>query len=173
LKDKIVEIGGKVEDVKENLKGKIISFLDKVEGKLLAGINSVNKAVQPVMLVKTSSSFQTLSQTIYSPTVMSSADVQFIPTSYTAEIVAPAYKKLVGVTDVFTKDRSKSAQNGDANCLSALKAANAKAGVAEILNGDTQLVNFTAKKGYIYEVTYTSVDFCGMVVAKKYYVTVK
>jgi hypothetical protein len=70
-------------------------------------------------------------------------------------------------------DRSKSAQKGDADCLAALKAANAKEGVAEILDGDTQIVNFSAKKGYIYEVTYASVDFSGMTAAKRYYVTVK
>lgn len=173
LTDKIAEIGSKVDDVNNNLKNKIINFLDKVEGKLLTAVNSINKAVQPVMLVKTAGSFQMLSQTVYSPTVMTAANVQFIPTSYTAELVAPAYKKLVGVTNVYSMNRSKSAQNGDASCLSALKEANAKAGVAEILNGDTQIVNFSAKKGYIYEVTYTSVDFSGFVVAKKYYVTVK
>ena len=173
IKDKIVEIGSKVDGINSNLQSKIISFLNKLEGKLLAGINSINKTLQPVMLVRTTDGFHKLSQTIYGPTVMSAANVQFIPTSYTAEIIAPAYKKLVGVTNVFSMDRSKSAQNGDANCLSALKNANAKAGVAEILNGDTQLVNFTAEKGYIYEVTYTSVDFSGLVAAKKYYVTVK
>ena len=173
IKDKIVEIGSKIDGVNSNLQSKIISFLNKLEGKLLAGINSINKTLQPVMLVRTTDGFHKLSQTIYGPTVMSAASVQFIPTSYTAEIIAPAYKKLVGVTNVFSMDRSKSAQNGDANCLSALKNANAKAGVAEILNGDTQIVNFTAEKGYIYEVTYTSVDFSGLVAAKKYYVTVK
>ena len=173
LTDKIAEIGSKVDDVNNNLKNKIINFLDKVEGKLLTAVNSINKAVQPVMLVKTAGSFQMLSQTVYSPTVMTAANVQVIPTSYTAELVAPAFKKLVGVTNVYSMNRSKSAQNGDASCLSALKDANAKAGVAEILNGDTQIVNFSAKKGYIYEVTYTSVDFSGFVVAKKYYVTVK
>ena len=137
LTDKIAEIGSKVDDVNNNLKNKIINFLDKAEGKLLTAVNSINKAVQPVMLVKTAGSFQKLSQTVYSPTVMTAADVQFIPTSYTAELVAPAFKKLVGVTNVYSMNRSKSAQNGDASCLSALKEANAKAGVAEILNGDT------------------------------------
>ncbi len=173
LTDKIAEIGSKVDDVNNSLKNKIINFLDKVEGKLLTAVNSINKAVQPVMLVKTAGSFQKLSQTIYSPTIMTAGNVQFIPTSYTAEIVAPAFKKLVGVTNVYSMDRSKNAQNGDADCLSVLKEANAKDGVAEILNGNTQIVNFSAKKGYIYEVTYTSVDFSGFVVAKKYYVTVK
>jgi hypothetical protein len=125
------------------------------------------------MFVNTTSGFQMLSQTIYNPTVMTAGNVQFIPTSYTAEIIAPAYKKLVGVTNVYSMDRSKSAQNNDASCLSALKEANAKTGIADILDGNILAVNFSAKKGYIYEVTYTSVDFSGFVVAKKYYVTVK
>lgn len=173
LSDKIVNIGDKINAEKNNIRDKIISYLDKIEGKLLTAVNSINKAVQPVLLVNTTSGFQVLSQTIYNPTVMSASNVQFIPTSYTAEVIAPAYKKLVGVTNVFSMDRNKSAQNGDADCLSVLKEANAKDGVAEILNGDTQIVNFSAKKGYIYEVTYTSVDFSSFVVAKKYYVTVK
>jgi hypothetical protein len=42
-----------------------------------------------------------------------------------------------------------------------------------VLEGNTLVVDFSAKKGYIYEVTYTSVDYSGMVVAKKFYVTVK
>lgn len=70
-------------------------------------------------------------------------------------------------------DRSQNAQTDGGEYLTVLREANAKAGVAEILDGDTQIVNFSAKKNYIYEVTYTSVDFSGMVVAKKFYVTVK
>ena len=173
LTDKFANIGTEVEGALDNIKDKIVSYLDKVENKLLTAVNSINKTLQPVMLVKTVDGFQQLSQTIYNPTVMSSGNVNFIPTSYTAEVIAPAYKKLVGVTNVYSMDRSKNAQVDGGDCLAALNAANAKAGVAEILDGDTQVVDFTAEKGYIYEVTYTSVDFSGMVVAKKYYVTVK
>ena len=171
--DNLANIGNKIDSEKDKIKDKIISYLDKIEDKLLTAVNSINKAVQPMMLVNTTSGFQKLSQTIYGPTVMSAANVQFIPTSYTAEVIAPAYKKLVGVTNVWSMDRSKNAQAGDADCLAALNEANAKDGVAEILDGDTQFLNFSAKKGYIYEVTYTSVDFSGMAAAKKYYVTVK
>lgn len=171
--NKFTEIGSRLDEEKDKIKDKIINYLDKIEDKLLTAVNSVNKALQPVLLVNTTSGFQKVSQTIYNPTVMSAANVQFIPTSYTAEIIAPAYKKLVGVTNVYSMDRSKDAQSGDAECLSALKEANAKEGVAEILNGDTQVVNFSAKKGYIYEVTYTSVDFSGLIAAKRFYVTVK
>lgn len=173
LEMKLADIDNRIDEQFDIIKDKIIKYLDKAEDVLVSGVNSINKVLQPVMLVKTTDGFHKLSQTIYNPTVMTSGDVQFIPTSYNAEIVAPAYKKLVGVTNVYSLDRSKSAQAGDSNCLSALKAANAKAGVAEIIDGDTNIVPFSAKKGYIYEVTYTSVDFSSFVVAKKYYITVK
>ena len=140
---------------------------------MLAAINSANKVLQPVMLVKTVDGFQRLSQTIYSPTRMSSNNVKFIPTSYSAEAIAPAYKKLVGVTNVYSMDRKKNAQDNGGELLSVLTDANAKAGVAEILEGDVLEVNFTAKKGYIYEIVYTAVDYSGMNVAKKFYVTVE
>ncbi|MBR5456765.1 MAG: hypothetical protein IKU76_07460 [Bacteroidaceae bacterium] len=173
LEMKLADIDNRIDAQFDIIKDKIIKFLDKTEDVLVTGVNSINKVLQPVMLVKTTDGFHKLSQTIYTPTVMTSGDVQFIPTSYNAEIVAPAYKKLVGVTNVFSMDRSKHAQAGDSDCLNVLKAANAKAGVAEVINGDTNVVAFSAKKGYIYEVTYTSVDYSGLVVARKYYVTVK
>lgn len=173
LTDKFANIGSDVDSALDNIKDKIVSFLDKAENKLVAAVNSINKTLQPILLVKTTDGFQKLSQTIYNPTWMSAGDVQFIPTSYTAEVIAPAYKKLVGVTNVYSMDRSQNAQTDGGEYLTVLREANAKAGVAEILDGDTQIVNFSAKKNYIYEVTYTSVDFSGMVVAKKFYVTVK
>lgn len=173
LKDKFANIGSDVDSALDNIKDKVIAFLDKAENKLVAAVNSVNKTLQPVMLVRTADGFQKVSQTIYNPTWMSAGDVQFVATSYTAEIIAPAYKKLVGVTNVYSMDRSQNAQANGGEYLTVLREANAKAGVAEILDGDTQIVNFSAKKNYIYEVTYTSVDFHGKVVAKKFYVTVK
>ena len=173
LEDKFAKIDDNIDDTADRIKNKIIQYLDKIENKLLAAINSANKALQPVMLVKTVDGFQRLSQTIYSPTRMSSSNVKFVPTSYTVEAIAPAYKKLVGVTNVYSMDRKKNAQDNGGELLSVLKDANAKAGVAEILEGDALVVNFTAKKGYIYEVVYAAVDFSGKTVAKKYYVTVK
>lgn len=172
LTDKFANIGTEIDNAVDNIKDKIAKYLDKAEDKLVSAINSINKTLQPVMLVKTVDGFEKVSQTIYNPTRMSAGDVQFAPTSYTAEIIAPAYKKLIGVTNVYSMDRSKNAQVDGGELLTVLREANAKEGVAEIIDGDTQLVDFSAKKGYIYEVTYTSVDFSGLVAAKKFYVTV-
>ena len=172
LEDKFAEIDNKIDDTADRIENKIIQYLDKIENKLLTAINSANKALQPVMLVKTVDGFKRLSQTIYNPTRMSSGNVKFIPTSYTAEMIAPAYKKLVGVTNVYSMDRTKNAQAGDANCKAALDAANS-GNIAKVLDGDVLTVDFAAKKGYIYEVAYAAVDYSGKTVAKKYYVTVK
>ena len=171
--DQLANIDNKVDETATDVKNKIIEYLDKIENKLLSAVNSANKALQPVLLVKTTDGVQRISQTIYEPTWMTAGDVQFVPTSYTAELIAPAYKKLVGVTNVYSMDRSKNAQDNGGEYLTALNEANSKAGVAEVLDGNTLVVDFSAKKGYIYEVTYTSVDYSGMVVAKKFYVTVK
>ena len=173
IADKYAHIDDKIDEMVEKDKELIFSFLSKVENKLVAGINSINKVMQPVMLVKTTNGVQKLSQTVYNPTRMSAGNAKFILTSYNAEMIAPAYKKLVGVTNVYSMDRSKNAQAHGGQWLTALKNANSKAGVAEILEGDVLSVNFAAEKGYIYEVTYTSVDYSGQVVADKYYVTVK
>ncbi len=173
INQKFADIESDIDSVIGNIKDKVIEYLDKVENKLLTAVNSINKALQPILLVKTTDGFQKVSQTIYNPTWMSAGDVKFVATSYTAEVIAPSYKKLVGVTNVYSMDRSQNAQTDGGEYLTVLREANAKAGVAEILDGDTQIVNFSAKKNYIYEVTYTSVDFSGKVVAKKFYVTVK
>ena len=171
--DQLANIDNKVDETATDVKNKIIEYLDKIENKLLSAVNSANKALQPVLLVKTTDGVQRVSQTIYEPTWMTAGDVQFVPTSYTAELIAPSYKKLVGVTNVYSMDRSKNAQDNGGEYLTTLNEANSKAGVAEVLDGNTLVVDFTAEKGYIYEVTYTSVDYSGMVVAKKFYVTVK
>lgn len=173
LAEDLANIDTKVDETATDIKNKIIKYLDKIENKLLSAVNSANKALQPVLLVKTTDGVQRVSQTIYEPTWMTAGNVQFVPTSYTAELVAPAYKKLVGVTNVYSMDRSKNAQTDGGQYRTALEKANSKAGVAEILEGETMVVDFSAERGYIYEVTYTSVDYYGKVVARKFYVTVK
>ena len=169
--NKIKDVTNKVEDVKDALVSQITKYLDIFNNKFCSLVNSTNDALQPVMFVKTTDGFSKLSQTKGAPTMFSNGSVILIPTSYTAEILAPAYKKLVGVTNVI--NGSASAQAGNADCVAALKKVNAQTGVAEILAGDTYAVSATFEAGYIYEVVYTAVDFHGVVNTKKFYVTVK
>ena len=169
--NKIKDITAKVEDASNALKGQISNFLDKFNDKFCSVINSTNKVLRPVMFVNTDKGIVKLSQAKNNPTVITGTTLSLVPTSYSMEYIAPAYKKLVGVTNVFKG--SANAQAGDAACLAALKKVNAQTGVAEVLAGDTYNVNVTFETGYVYEVVYTAVDFFGMVDAKKFYVTVK
>ena len=169
--NKIKDITAKVEDASNALKSQISNFLDKFNDKFCSVINSTNKVLRPVMFVNTDKGFVKLSQAKNNPTVITGATLSLIPTSYSMEYIAPSYKKLVGVTNVFKG--SASAQAGDADCLAALEKVNAQAGVAEVIAGDTYKVEATFEAGYVYEVVYTAVDFYGKVDAKKFYVTVK
>lgn len=167
--NKIKDITNKIDEAKDEIVSQLTKYLDKFNNKFCNLINSTNDALQPVMFVKTTDGFSKLSQVKAAPTMFSNGSVTLIPTSYTAEILAPAYKKLVGVTNVFKG--SASAQAGNSECVAALKKVNDQ--IAEILPGDTYTVAATFEAGYVYEVVYTAVDFHGMVNTKKFYVTVK
>ena len=169
--NKIKDITAKVEDASTSLKSQISNFLDKFNDKFCSLVNSTNKVLRPVMFVNTDKGFVKLSQAKNNPTVITGSTLSMFPTSYSLEYIAPAYKKLVGVTNVFKG--SASAQAGDAACLAALEKVNAQEGVAEVLAGDTYKLEAAFEAGYVYEVVYTAVDFYGKVDAKKFYVTVK
>ncbi len=105
--EKVNNISSSLDDVQS----KLISFLDKLNTKLCNIINSVNKTLQPIMLVETSDGFVKVSQIQSAPTVISSGDgVNIVPTSFTGEILAPAYQKMIAVTNVYSLDLSESAQ---------------------------------------------------------------
>ena len=107
-----------------------------------------------------------LSQSLYLPTFANSA-LTLVPTSYTLEMLAPAYKKFVAVTDVF-----------DATTKAALPLADAKAKAATANGGNNMMKVIDSEKsctlageaGYIYEVTYSAVDYHGKIVNKRFYV---
>lgn len=169
--NELKNLTAKVEDAKNDLKSYVSKFLDVFNEKFCNLINSTNKALRPVMLVNTDQGLVKMSQAKSMPTVITGKTLSFIPTSYSLEYLAPAYKKLVGVTNVFKG--SASAQAGDAECVAALNKVNEQGSVAKVLDGDVFKVQATLEAGYVYEVVYTAVDFYGKVDAKKFYVTVK
>ena len=155
----------------DKIQTKLVSFLNKFNNKFCSLINSTNKVLRPVLFVSTEGGFHKLSQAKNNPSVITGKTLDFVATSYTMDYIAPAYKKMVGVTNVFKG--SASAQAGDAECVAALNKVNEQGSVAKVLEGDVFKVNATLEAGYVYEVVYTAVDFYGKVDAKKFYVTVK
>ncbi len=170
--DSLNEISSGLDDLQEQL----LHYVDVINDWLCKLINSVNTTLQPIILVNTSDGFKKLSDMRSSPSVLSKGNnITLIPTSFTAEIFAPAYKKVVGVTNVYSlSDLDVNAQNGDSTCKSLLDAANSSSSdLAKVIDGDTRKVTISGlKAGYIYEIAFTAVDYSGKVAAQKCYVRI-
>lgn len=170
----INDLGQSVTDIENS----IYDYLHRGEDIVLKFINNANKLLQPVMLVKTSDSFLIPSSALSAPTrvnaATAAAGISIYPTSYTAEILAPAFRKLVGVTNVYDKNGHNAQTNDDAagNCKRVLKAVNGTSeGLAKVQYGDWKRAKImNAERGYVYEIVYTAVDYSGRIVAKKYYI---
>ena len=132
-----------------------------------------NSLMQPTMLLKNTETgkYAIMSRSGKVPSKMNKTNFLIIPTTYTAELLSPAYKKFVAVTNVF-KD-GVSAQDGDADCKSVLDKANAQSRINEVIEGGfDEFIRFEGQNGYVYEFLYTAVDYSGKVFAEKYYVKV-
>lgn len=168
--NKINDLNASIDDAKDKVKDELNGFLTSLNNKLTGVINSINDKLQPAMLISTTDGLGVLSQAKNYPSKFSSA-ITLVPTTYTAELLAPTYQKFVAVTDVI-KDGA-SAKGGDANCLSVLKQTNSSnENLCVILPGSTRTVDFNGTSGYVYEVTYSAMDYFGYTENVKYYIQI-
>lgn len=170
----IEEINGinqKIEDAKNDIASQINKYIDALNKRLCNVVNSIHDRLQPLAIAHNGKEFYTLSGVKNMPSKVSGNTLNIVPTTYTAELVVPVFKKHVAVTNVFKG--SASAQGGDAACLNALKAANNKGDMNTVVAGTTRNVEFVGEKGFVYEIAYSALDYSGKAVTKKYYVTVE
>ena len=172
----LIKFYNKYNDI-DPLKDKLFEIIDKISNKF-GRFFSPNKYLQPVMFARSAQGIGRVSQSKYLPTVLTTNTMNLIPTSWTAEIIAPAFKKFIAVTNVIDgADAAKSAQTVGGDYKAALDAANT-GDLKKVLSGDRQQVAFKADsrfngRGYIYELLYTALDYDGKIVARKFYVKVK
>jgi hypothetical protein len=146
---------------------KVKGYIDRLNNKLASVINSANERIQPVLLMDNAGTIKKVSRSKGVPTILKSGKVTFLPTSYTAEIIAPAFKKHVAVTNVFKGD--KSAQGNDYDCQKALQ--NANQYLNKVLSGTTREIEVTFDNGgFTYEIAYSALDYSGKISMHKYYV---
>lgn len=173
-----------VNDITSEIKGKlsrIDNYIDKynqVAKKLNNMLANPNAYLQVMMCYKDLNSvYHQLSNSKEYPTVMKlygGDAVDLLTTTYTAELFASAYKKFVGVTNVWNAETGASAQDGDATCLQLLKDANSIDLLNKPVTGTTHRIPLkVSKAGYTYEITYSALDFSGYTSTRKYYITVK
>ena len=177
VKDQVVAGAGNYMDKAEPYINKLNNWTSRLNGymeRFEDVANNVNALLQVTMLYKgKDEQFHQLSNSKEYPTVFAGEGLANVfATSYTGEIIAPAFKKFIGVTNVF-KD-GDSAQNGCADCKAALDAVNDGEYFNEVFPGSRYGVAIeNMKKGYTYEIFYSALDYSGKISARKFYVTVK
>ena len=158
IKDVLSKTGSKW----ENVIAKVNPLLQKVSSK----IGSANKLLQPTILyVDQNGNPNTLS------TIGGRLGTRFVgtgattlyPTSWTAELLAPAYKKSISVKAV--KDENK----GGAT----VTLTDGKTSAAEPFDGSINKVIFNATKTGEYIIVYKAIDYSGVEVEKTFNVVVE
>lgn len=161
---KIEDVENKVNDVLVKVENKLNEYLDKINNKLCDILNNLPNKLLPTMLVSTTDGFSMLSSIKGAPSVLSAGSATLIPTSYTAEVLVPAAKKYIVVTDAYKNGTNTTDQ-------SAIDAANS-GDLNTVLEGSTRVAGFNGQSGYTYEITYSAMDYFGYVVNTKYYVSI-
>ena len=147
----------KVQDGFDKINNGVIARLNNVIAKVNKITENPNNLLQPVMIYRDAANGTgRLSESPVAPTRLnlggaSNGSIAMYPTSYTAELLAPAYKKYVQVTPLDGGTASFSKRMFDAG-------------------HESTILTATAGK---YEIVYSAIDFYGKIVAKKYYIEVK
>ena len=163
----------------------VVSWIDKYNSyatKANKFIRNANNLLQPVLLWCDGQNFGQLGGMVsgnyaVGTIVPAGGAVALVPTTYTLELLAPAYKKSVICTNVYKNGQT--AQQGVSEMETALKKVNdaLKAGKFDLFEGQS-LKNefiFEAKseyEGMTFEFAYTALDYAGKVAGRKFYLTV-
>lgn len=181
LKDMITDIQNEVNHNVNSYLGKFNRFIDlynKVAKRLNRVLADPNHYMQPTMAYNAGEGVHFLSNNIKKPTVFRLAGgdaATLYPTTYNGEVLSPCYKKFIACTNVIMD--GKSAQEGDATLMAALKDINNLGQMNQVFNGIQRRfalpVPTNAVKGATYEILYVGVDYHGTTSARKFYFTVK
>lgn len=158
----IGDLNATIQNAFNDVKSEVNGLITKAYNKLNSIFSKApNKALQPVLVAKSGDKISLLSRSKSNPTKVSGSSLTLIPTSYTLELVAPAYKKYIVVSDVFNADGSEAA-------ASIGKSANGE-NMAKVIDSE-KTCTINGQSGYIYEISYNAVDYHGKIVNKRFYV---
>lgn len=166
LADKIRDNFGAYVDRLNNYIGKINSLTNRLNNI----IKDPNHYLQVTMLYEFNGEYHQLSNNKYVPTYVKLAGgdaMELFPTSYTAEIAAPSFKKYVAVTNVYDA-------NGNSN-QTLIDNANSQQFMNEVVDGGRLSIALplpAAAAGYTYEIAYSALDYQGVTSTQKFYITV-
>lgn len=137
--------------------------------KINAHISDVNQLLQPTMLYKSSKTgdWNTLStlKGKLGTRMTGTGYTVLVATSWTGELLAPAYKKSVKVVDNKGKDIDPKVAN--------VTLMDGKTSAKTPFDGSTQKVLFTTTATGNYTIVYEAVDYSGVSAKKEYHITVE
>ena len=151
----IKNVLGKVDTKWENVIAKVNPLLQKVSSK----IGSANKLLQPTILYVDQNGNPTTHSTIggrLGTRFVGTGATTLYATSWTAELLAPAYKKSISVLE---KGATVTLTNGKS--------------AAEPFDGSINKVIFNAEKAGTYTIVYKAIDYSGVEVEKTFNVVVE
>ena len=154
---------------------KLVDLYNRVAGKINNILAEPNHYLQVAMFYNAGNgNLGVLSNSFESPTPFKAAGgnaLGLYASSYTGELLAPAYKKYVAVSNIYDENKDK------VTTKEALAAINGKGKfLNEVKDGDTIRFGISAsslKKNYTYEIIYQGVDYYGKTSTQKFYITVK
>lgn len=169
------QLGDKAEPWFQRL-NKLVDLYNRVADKVNAFLAEPNEYLQPAMFYKTMDGIGIVSNAKEDPTVfVNGGGPAFVlyPSSYTAEVVAPAYKKMIACVNVIDNATGNYVANG----RELAKKFNATSdGLAVVLEGSTYGITVpgaAVQSGYTYEIMYQALDYSGVTSTRKFYIKVK
>lgn len=169
------QLGDKSEPWFQRL-NKLVDLYNRVANKVNAFLAEPNEYLQPAMFYKTVDGLGLVSNSKEDPTVfVNGGGPAFVlyPSSYTAEVVAPAYKKMIACINVIDNATGKYVANG----RELAKKFNATSdNLAVVLDGSIYGIavpGAAVKSGYTYEIMYQALDYSGVTSTRKFYIKVK
>ena len=153
----VTDLANKVNGFVSNIDGNFINRVNSYIHKCNYWLDNANKFLQPAMFATDGNNWVKLptiaSGATYVKMTNGKANVLLLPTSYTLEYIAPAYKKYITV-----KDPSGATVTGE--------------NIGKVISGNIHKSGFTATKEGVYTITYDAVDYTGGDVSKTFFIKV-
>ena len=168
LQGKIDSKLAQISNMISSYSSQLLKYTDKVFGVAAALLKNPNRFLQPALFASNGDKVVNLSSESLLPTqVVTGGEIALFPTSFTGELVAPAFKKYIAVTKV----------TGGSLTIDQI---NALEGFNTVLDGNAynQSKPLIIKaddsfKGATVEIIYEALGYNGKVAGRKYYITFK
>ena len=153
---------------------KFVNKVNNLASKINKVLDNANELLEVALLYDKNDAFHPMSETKSIPSIIEGAtSIELCPTSLTADILVPALRRFVAVTNVIDPATGKNAQDDGGVYLTALTNANGNSTNMCAVIEPNASVTFKPAAGYIYEIAYSAIDYQGYISTRRFYVHVK